>query len=251
MRSAVDILGIPVHQLTLDRLLGEVVHAARERRCLTVGYVNAHVLDVALGDSRLSRFLREIDLVYADGAGAVLASRLLGDPLPGRMTGADWIWDLAAVLASEELSLYMVGGRPGVAETAARRLLEVAPALRIAGTHHGYFDRGGPENDAVLQDIAHREPHVLLVGLGTPLQEHWVAANRDRLGDRVVWVTGAVMDHAAGRVPRAPRWMRELHLEWLFRFASEPRRLAPRYLAGNARFAARLVMQVLSTRGFR
>ena len=248
MLPHVDILGVPVHSLTLERLLADVVRAVREERRITVGYVNAHVLDVACRDEELRRFLRESDRVYADGSGAVLASRLLGNPLPGRITGADWIWELSALLAAEGLSLYLLGGRPGVAQEAAARLLQSTPALRLAGTHHGYFERHGAENDAVLADISRSAPDLLLVGLGTPLQERWVAANRARLAAPVVWVTGAVADHVAGRVPRAPCWMREHHLEWLFRFASDPLRLEPRYIAGNARFLARLTMQVLSRR---
>lgn len=209
----------------------------------TVGYVNAHVLNQAARDAELADFLRQLDLCYCDGNGVRLAARMLGASLPERMTGADWIWDLAR-RAEGHLRLHWVAGAPGVTEEAAQRIRARHPRLHIT-TDHGFHDKEGSANDALIDEINATDPDIVLVGMGTPLQEHWVAANRHRIQAPVVWVLGATADFVAGVVPRpGPAWLVD-HAEWLSRLAADPRRLAGRYLFGNAEFLARVARQRL------
>ena len=207
----------------------------------TVGYVNAHVLNQAARDASLDAFLRGLDLCYCDGNGVRLAARMLGASLPARMTGAEWIWDLAG-RAEGRLRLYWVGGAPGVTEEAAQRLRARHPRLDI-DVEHGFHDKEGPDNDKVIDALNAASPDIVLVGMGTPIQERWVSANRARIEAPVVWVLGATADFVAGVVPRpGPAWLVE-HAEWLSRLAADPRRLAGRYLLGNAEFLARVARQ--------
>jgi N-acetylglucosaminyldiphosphoundecaprenol N-acetyl-beta-D-mannosaminyltransferase len=152
------------------------------------------------------------------------------------MTGADWIHDLSRLAIREGLRLYLLGGVPGVAEEAAAALTIRHPGLQISGTASGY-DAGG----ATVAAINATAPDVLLVGMGTPTQEKWIARYRSDLDIPVVWAVGALFDFVTGRIPRGPRWMTDHGLEWLCRLAAEPRKLWRRYLIGNPRFLWRVV----------
>jgi N-acetylglucosaminyldiphosphoundecaprenol N-acetyl-beta-D-mannosaminyltransferase len=170
---------------------------------------------------------------------------LLGHHLPPRLTGADFIWDLAARCAADGLRLYWLGGEPGVARAACARLQHRLPGLAVAGSHHGMFTKTGPAGRRVLGRIEATRPDVLLVGMGSPVQELWVDRHRDRLAAPVVWCIGATADFIVGRQMRGPRWMLDHGLEWLARLASDPRRLFKRYALGNPRFIARVLGQRL------
>jgi N-acetylglucosaminyldiphosphoundecaprenol N-acetyl-beta-D-mannosaminyltransferase len=184
-------------------------------------------------------------VVFCDGAGVMLAARLLGRRIPARITYADWMWRLAAFAEAEGLSLFLLGARPGVAEEAARRLLARHPKLHISGVRHGYFDHaaGSPQNEAVLREIEASRPDFLLVGLGMPLQEHWLMDNWHRIEAGVALTGGAVFDYVSGGLRRGPRFLTENGFEWLARLLIEPRRLWRRYLLGNPLFMLRVLGQ--------
>jgi N-acetylglucosaminyldiphosphoundecaprenol N-acetyl-beta-D-mannosaminyltransferase len=138
-----------------------------------------------------------------------------------------------------------LAGAEGIAERAAAVLQANHPGLRIVGTHHGYLDRAASE--FVVADVNRSQPDVLVVGMGTPAQEHWIAEHGAVLNVKVVWAVGALFDYVAGAQTRSPRWMREHHLEWLGRLLQEPGRLAGRYLIGNPMFCLRVIRQRVST----
>jgi len=208
-------------------------------------YANVHVLNVAYHNPELRRILNGADLVYCDGAGVKLGAHILGKDLPERMTGADWIYDLCQSCQKTGITLYLLGGEPGVAEEAARVLTTRYPGLNVVGTHHGHYDHDGPENDAVIAEINALHPDILLVGFGTPLQEKWIDRHFERLQVPVVWAVGALVDFVTGKKPRAPRWMLDHGLEWLYRLWMEPGRLWKRYVVGNPLFIWRVFMQRL------
>jgi N-acetylglucosaminyldiphosphoundecaprenol N-acetyl-beta-D-mannosaminyltransferase len=136
-----------------------------------------------------------------------------------------------AEAAERNWRVYYLGGRPGVAEKGAEVLRARHPTLAIR-VHHGYFDHtlGSDDNQAILKEINGFEPHVLMVGLGMPRQEHWVHAHRAGLTANAILLAGAALDYVAGAVPTPPRWAGRWSLEWAFRLAAEPRRLGRRYL---------------------
>jgi N-acetylglucosaminyldiphosphoundecaprenol N-acetyl-beta-D-mannosaminyltransferase len=234
--ASISVLGVRITALTLNDLLERVDRAVHERTSLEVFYVNAHSMNVAADDPSFDTLLRSGDLVYCDGTGVRLAARLLGEPLPQRMTGADWIHDLARLCVAHGHSLYLLGGERGSAAEAAHALQRIHPGLRIAGTRDGY----GWNQDTIAA-IRAVQPDILLVGMGTPRQERWIEEHHTETGVPVAWAVGALFDFASGRLRRGPHWMTDHGLEWLCRLAVEPRKLWRRYLIGNPRFLWRVL----------
>jgi N-acetylglucosaminyldiphosphoundecaprenol N-acetyl-beta-D-mannosaminyltransferase len=162
------------------------------------------------------------------------------------MTGADWIYDLCQLCSREGFRLFFLGAGAGVAEEAAVRLCAQFPSLSVVGVLDGFFP--SEQQDAVLEAIRKAAPDILVLGMGTPRQEIWMAQHGPALEVPVIWGAGGVFDYASGRLPRPPWWMRRLALEWLGRMLIEPQRLALRYLVGIPVFVARAVRQGLSSR---
>ena len=244
------IFDIPIDLGRPDELLRRITHwaGAGHDRPRRVMYANAHVLNQSAANDDLRRALETADLVYCDGYGVRLAAKALERPVPHRMTGADWIWGLAALCEHTGESVYLLGSEPGVASDAGRRLQGTYPRLHVVGTHHGYFEPGSPHDDRVVEDINARRPSILLVGMGTPKQELWVEANAHRLDVDVLWTVGALFDVVSGKVPRAPGWLADNGLEWIFRLAIEPGRMWRRYLLGNPVFVHRVMSQARARR---
>lgn len=238
---ATRIFGVGVQTGTPAELLRQIIGFAERGEHRRVSYVNAHVLNQSQRDPELRRALQACDLVYCDGYGVRLAARLIGLDVPHRMTGADWIWGVAALCQDSGRSIYLLGSDPGASADAAATLRRWYPRLEVTGTHHGYFGLGSPHSERVLEHIAENRPDILLVGMGTPQQELWVDRNWDRIEASVVWNVGALFDYVAGRVPRAPHWLSDNGLEWIFRLAVEPRRMWRRYLLGNPAFLYRVM----------
>jgi N-acetylglucosaminyldiphosphoundecaprenol N-acetyl-beta-D-mannosaminyltransferase len=238
--SPSTIFGIGIETSPPADLLRRILGFAERGEHRRVAYVNAHVLNQSFGDDTLRSALQRADLVYCDGYGVRLAAKAIGLPVPHRMTGADWIWGVAALCQATGRSIYLLGSDPGASQEAAACLKRWYPSLDVRGAHHGYFDIGTPHSERVIEHIAEQKPDVLLVGMGTPLQEHWVDHYFDRLDAHVVWSVGALFDYVSGRVPRAPHWMADHGLEWIFRLALEPRRMWRRYLLGNPVFLWRV-----------
>jgi N-acetylglucosaminyldiphosphoundecaprenol N-acetyl-beta-D-mannosaminyltransferase len=224
----------------MRRITGWVGAGGPPRRVM---YVNAHVLNQSREIPSLRAALERADLVYCDGYGVRLAAKALDAEIPHRMTGADWIWHLAALCEAAGQSVYLLGSEPAVAAETGQRLGRWYPRLKVAGTHHGFFDIGSPHDDRVVEDINARRPDIVLVGMGTPKQELWVEHNAARLDTDVLWTVGALFDYVSGRVPRAPGWLADNGLEWIFRLAIEPQRMWRRYLLGNPVFISRVMAQ--------
>lgn len=174
-------------------------------------------------------------LVLADGFPVFVAARMLGRRIPERVPGSDLVPALFAAVNStstKRLRVFFLGAAPGVADRAAQKTQLRWPAVHSVGTYSPPlgFEKDPKQNRAILEMIAATRPDVLVVGLGAPKQELWVHAHRDQISAPVALCVGATIDFLAGEKPRAPRWMRRMGIEWLYRLASEPRRLALRYL---------------------
>jgi N-acetylglucosaminyldiphosphoundecaprenol N-acetyl-beta-D-mannosaminyltransferase len=138
--------------------------------------------------------------------------------------------------------MFFLGAEPTVAEIAAFQLRERYPNLNIVGTHHGFFDKefNSRENNDLIEYINSLHPNILILGMGMPIQEHWLMENWDRLNANIALTGGAVFDYISGELNRAPRWMTDNGLEWLGRLAIEPGRLWTRYIIGNPKFIWRV-----------
>jgi N-acetylglucosaminyldiphosphoundecaprenol N-acetyl-beta-D-mannosaminyltransferase len=243
---SVQILGVRVHCVDLATILRMVVSWIEHRAPRTILYVNAHCLNVASVDPDYRGLLNQADLVYPDGAGAAWAGRWLGDCQMRRATGADWIEQLCALAVQHRWRLAILAGQPGVAERASSRLRERYLGLRIVSTGDGYFATRSEQ--AMLEEINQAAPDILLVGMGTPRQERWLANHRSELQVPVCWAVGALFDYVAGLERRAPTWMRALALEWLWRLLVDPVGKWRRYLVGLPLFVWRLAWQKWTTR---
>jgi N-acetylglucosaminyldiphosphoundecaprenol N-acetyl-beta-D-mannosaminyltransferase len=217
-----DILGIRVHSVTLQEAVDRIVGWVAQGGPHQVVTANAEIIWRAWHDPELARVLEEAALVTADGVGVLWASRRLGQRLPQQVAGIDLVEALAERGAAEGWKFFLYGARPGVAEAAAERLKGHYPGLIIAGTAHGYQTENGEKK--VIEAIRAARPHVLLVALGSPRQELWIARHNPKLGVPVAIGVGGSLDVLAGRVRRAPQWVRRLGLEWLYRLVREPRR---------------------------
>jgi N-acetylglucosaminyldiphosphoundecaprenol N-acetyl-beta-D-mannosaminyltransferase len=230
----VDFLGVEVDAIATEDLYRRLMGYVRDGNHHQVMYVNAHCMRLAWRDSEYRRILREADLVYADGVGVVWGARLAGVALPARVTATASLVDFCRRFASQRVSLFLLGSEPGVAEAAAQILTEEIPGLEVKGTHHGFFSPEQGENVADL--IARSRADIVLVGLGVPYQEKWVAANFRRMDSPVVWCVGGVFAYLSTGGWRRPALLVDLGLEWVFRLFSDPRNLWRRYLVGNIAF---------------
>lgn len=244
-----SLFGLPISTLDTAATVATLVRAARgelaEARAgapFLATYANPHTVNQLRDERGFVDELRRFDLLYPDGIGLVWASRALGAALRERVTASDFLPDFCRAAAAHGLTLFFVGGEPGVAAEAARRLAALAPGVAIAGTHPGFF-ASAEEERTLVERIRGLGVAACLVGMGSPRQERWMLCHAERLGAPLAWGVGGVFDFYSGRHARAPRWMRMLGIEWLHRMALEPRRLWRRYLVGNARFAARTLFE--------
>ena len=215
----INILGVAFDALTL----GEAEERADALLCSGAGgYIvtaNPEIVLRCREDAAYAAAVNGAKLVLADGVGDLCAARILGTPLPGRVAGADLVPRLLARLAERGGSVFLYGARPGVAERAGESLQSACPGLRIAGTENGYIS----DETALLEALEREKPDLLLLGLGAPRQELWMARNRQKINAVMIGV-GGLLDVFAGDIPRSPESLQRLGLEWLYRLLREPRR---------------------------
>ncbi|MCB0017816.1 MAG: WecB/TagA/CpsF family glycosyltransferase [Anaerolineales bacterium] len=242
--SKVNILGTEVTPISKARLHQAIVGYIQAQNRALILNVNVHCLNLCYEQPRLQEFMNSAAINFCDGYGVKLGAWLLGVEIGERITYADWMWDLAELASNGNFALYFLGGKPGIAEIAGRKLQETFPELKISGTHHGYFDKDVPDvNDEIINQINAAQPDILIVGFGMPLQEYWLQDNWQRLNAIVGLTGGAAFDYVAGEVARAPSWMTNNGLEWLGRLILEPSRLFRRYVVGNPKFLLRILRQ--------
>jgi N-acetylglucosaminyldiphosphoundecaprenol N-acetyl-beta-D-mannosaminyltransferase len=246
-RGRIDLLGCPLDALdlrgTVARCLELIDRAEGQSRQVSI---NAAKLVDCAADERLGRFVRQSDVVSADGQSVVWASRLLGEPVPERVAGIDLMDELLAAAAERDLSVYLLGAREHLLQRALRRLRERYPRLRVVGARNGYFEPG--EGAAVADKIHEAGPDLLFVAMSSPAKELWLDRHLERTGARFAMGVGGAIDVLAGERMRAPSWLQRLGLEWVFRLAQEPRRMWRRYLLGNAKFVWLVARELIRRR---
>jgi exopolysaccharide biosynthesis WecB/TagA/CpsF family protein len=241
-----DILGVRVCDIARTDALEFVHGCVAARTWAPVTFLNAHNANIAFENGRFRETLDEFT-VLSDGIGVDLASRLLyGAPFRDNLNGTDFVPDLLTS-APLPIKVGLFGARPGVADKAVDcfRQIDGRHDFRVVG--HGYLGLG--DDERVLETLAAWRPDILLVALGVPKQEFWIAENLDRRHCSVPIGVGALFDLTTGTVPRAPAWIRTLRGEWLYRLSREPGRLWRRYLIGNPLFIARVIRQRYSPKG--
>ncbi len=236
------LLGVRVHVVDRDDVLAAIGRAIEtSHRPVLVNNVNVHAMNVAWRDREFRDILNASDLVFVDGFGVRLGAFLAGLRLGARLTPADWIDDLLRLCGERTWPLYWLGDTDEVGADFAHAISRRHPACRLAGRHHGFFAKQGPASDRVVEEINASGAKILLVGMSMPIQEKWVWANRGRLNPAVCLAVGGLARIYTGHIRRGPRWMTDRGLEWLYRFAVQPRYTWRRYLLGNPLFLWRVL----------
>lgn len=244
--ESVSVLGVRVDRLSqqqaldaLEEMIARWRASEKTRPCQQIVTVNPEFVMAAQYNTDFRIAINDAALVLADGIGVVWATRFLGAPAPERLTGTDTLPELASCCAQAGYSLYLLGAAPGVAEAAGRRLQELAPGLRIAGTYAG--SPAPDEEESIIERIGAAEADVLCVAYGAPAQELWIHRNLERLPVAIAMGVGGAFDFLSGRQRRAPRLMQRMGLEWLYRLYREPSRW--RRMLALPRFAARVLIK--------
>ena len=235
-----SILGVPVRVWSRAEAVALLDRRFEQQRNTLAAFANANCLNIACADMRMRVALRDA-MVFNDGIGIDLASKLLfGSAFPHNLNGTDFT-PYYLQNTRHRYRVYLLGGRPGVAERAAEVLARTCPSHEIVGYRDGYFSRS--EDALVARAIRATGADIVLVAMGNPDQELWLRENLAATGCRLGFAVGALFDFMIGQAQRAPLWVRAARLEWLYRLAREPRRLWRRYVVGNPVFILRVLGQ--------
>jgi exopolysaccharide biosynthesis WecB/TagA/CpsF family protein len=227
-----EIAGVPVADVTAESVIAALVTSLAAGVTVRLAFLNAHCVNLVRRDARYRSALTKF-LVLPDGVGIDLAGRILhGAPFRENLNGTDFVPRLLAGLGGP-LRVGLVGAAPGVAEAAAARLAADIPAHSYLPLSDGFF---GDEPAPVLALLARERPDIVLVAMGVPAQELFIAGHLDERHGRLLIGVGALFDFLAGNVVRAPLIVRKARLEWLWRLGLEPGRLWRRYVLGNPLF---------------
>jgi len=227
VRELVEILGIKIDRVNMQEAV-EKVEVLLNKEAETAekpAYIvtpNSEMIAMSVEDEKLASILNSAYLSTPDGAGVVLAAKIMGTPLIERVAGFDLLTRLIEEFAEKEYSFYFLGSRPGVVDKAVVKLKQNYPKLNIAGYHHGYLDRELQEK--VISEINEKKVDLLLVGMGVPLQERFIDKNIENLTIGAAMTVGGSFDVIAGEVNRAPLWMQKAGLEWFYRLLQDPSR---------------------------
>lgn len=227
----VNIFGIKVDNITLEEASEIVENYLVEDGLKTIVTPNTEIVMAAKDDEYLKRIINESHLVTPDGIGLVYGSRIRRRPLKERVTGFDLSIRLLEIANQKGYSLFLLGGKKGVAKRASENIKKDYPNIKLAGYHHGYFkgSHNGhmdhKEELKIIDMINEAKPDIIFVGLGFPRQEIWIWENKNRIHGKVIIGNGGTMDILAGDLKRAPEIFQRLGLEWFYRLIKEPKRI--------------------------
>ena len=236
-----DVMGLRLHNIHRSAIVERVVEAVDEQSKLLVVNANAHCVTLSQSEPWMRSLFAGADIAFCDGAGVQMATKILRGFTPHRTTPPEWL-GAALERLGPKARVFWLGGAPEVALQAAAAF-EARYDVVTAGVQHGFFDAtpGSAESRAIVARINDSRATILLVNMGMPRQERWLWDNWQALSPVVAITAGALVDHAAGRVRRPPRWVANLGIEWLVRLIREPRRLWRRYLLGLPVFGTYLL----------
>lgn len=220
MRKTINILDIPVDNVTMTEAVERFKVLLSEPGVHTVYTPNAEIMMAAQREPDLKEILSNADMLLPDGAGVVLASKIIRYPLKERVAGYDFTLNCFNLCSNMNISFFFFGGKPGVAEEAANKVKKDNPNINIVGIRDGYFS--DDEESKIIDLINSANPDVLLVALGAPRQEKWIHKNKHRLNAKICIGVGGSFDVLAGKAQRAPEFFQKNGLEWLYRLYKEP-----------------------------
>ncbi|UMZ75085.1 WecB/TagA/CpsF family glycosyltransferase [Natranaerofaba carboxydovora] len=222
MTDKVQILGVPIDNVDYKEAINISKNFIENGMNKTVVTPNSEIILYADKDPEFKEIIKDADLVVPDGAGVILASKILNNSLKERVAGVDLVKSLLELGNQREYRFYFLGGSKEVAKKVEVKLINDYPGISIK-THHGYFDE--KEEKKIIDELKEQEYDVLLVGMGSPRQERWLAKNQDKLNFSLGIGVGGSFDVLVGEKKRAPVIMQKLYLEWLYRLIQEPKRI--------------------------
>ena len=235
VRDRIELLDIAIANYTMSDAVQRIGQLAQGAHCQQVAFVNPDCLNIAHRDADYHAVLDRTPLVFADGIGIHLALKwFVGTAMQDNVNGTDMFPRLCRLAEESALPIYFIGGQPGIAEAVAANAQQRFPRLQVAGYRDGYFS--ADETAAVIDTINQSGARILLTAMGAPRQEKWIDQHRSQLRCGVAIGVGGLFDFYAGRIRRAPLWMREIGLEWVYRLLQEPGRMWRRYVIGNPLF---------------
>jgi len=206
---------------------------SEELQTQLVYFINAHCFNISLKNQRYLDALQQAHFVFNDGIGIKIGARFAGIDLIENMNGTDLIPKIIQLAFEKGKNIFLLGAKEGIAIAAADNLRKRHPGIKIVGTSSGFFS----DSSAVVEEIDNSGAELLIVGMGVPRQELWLADHQSGLGNvKIAVAGGAILDFLSETVKRAPLWMQNAGIEWLYRFYQEPKRLFMRYFIGNAKF---------------
>lgn len=225
------VANINYNSSTTTGMIRALLFNIKQNDKLSVFFVNADCFYKTQVDSSYRNILNSADFVLPDGIGLRIITKIFGGKMLEDCNGTDFSPLLMQKAAEKGYKIFLLGSKDGVAEKAAENIRRQVPGIQIVGTHHGFFKN----DEAVIKIINDSKADILFVAMGVPLQEKWIARHRDKLNPHLCLGVGALLDYLSGRIPRAPLFMRKMHLEWLWRIFIEPRRMIKRYIVDGAK----------------
>jgi N-acetylglucosaminyldiphosphoundecaprenol N-acetyl-beta-D-mannosaminyltransferase len=203
-------------------------------------FVNVNSINIGVKNRCFVDTVNRANRVFADGSGVRLGAKYHHIQVRDNINGTDLLPRLCIEASRLKLSLYLLGAAPGIAKLATEKLTAQYPQLNIVGSHHGYFNKGVEESAAVIAAINQSKADIVLIGLGSPLQERWLYRHQHHITASRALAVGGLFDFYSGRLSRAPRWIRALGMEWVWRLWQEPCAKWRRYVIGNPAYLFRL-----------
>lgn len=234
----IQMLNTFVDNLSMKETIMVVDEYIQKQMPLHLMGINADKINALQNNARLRKIVNECKVINADGASVVWASKVLKKPLKERVAGIDLMCELLRLAEKREYSIYLLGARQEVVEKTKEAIQAKHPRLKIAGIRNGYF----PEKEwqEIGRDIIQKHPQIVFVGITSPLKEYLVEFLQNMNINCVFMGVGGSFDVLSGRIPRAPKWVQNIGMEWLFRVIQEPGRLWKRYFFGNMQFILRV-----------
>ena len=237
-------------KLTIDSAKQQVVDIIENVTHCHQGIVaNSYSLVLAHKDSEFTEICETADIVFADGLPVVWASKLLGDIIPERITGPDFMWAFSEVCAQKGYKVFLLGSEEPHLTQLKVNLEKKFPGIQIVGKYSPPFGNwSDEENEKIVTMINITETDLVWVGIGSPTQDKWINTYKNRIHAKIAFGVGAAFDFHSGRIKRAPCWMQKIGLEWLYRLSQNPKRLWKRYLIGNMQFIWIVVKEIINFR---
>lgn len=242
-----SLFGLRIRNTSMQDAVNWVTHHQSHNSSPKLGFfVNVNSINLAVDDINFYNNLSKADGLFADGSGMRLAAKREGFMLQGNNNGTDMLPHLCKRCVKQGLSIYLLGAAPTIAEKAATNLQSKYPGLQIAGTQHGFIKN---HDDEIIENINQSKCDVLLVAMGSPIQETWLLNNKDKLTCNTALAVGGLFDFYSGNIKRSPLWMREIGMEWVWRLLQEPKKKFNRYVIGTPLFLYRIIVLGLAHKG--